>query len=193
MFASTVVTGDAHGALLDETSVLPVETAYGRSKQEGERLLAASSLEGVVLRPSHVYGPGGWFEKEFVARLRSPGRFAVIGGGSNLWDVVRDTDVASAFGLAVENAPPGSTYHVVDDEPITFGDFVGLIADQIGSRPARRVPAWAARIVAGADPVRAVTRSARSSNALIKRELGWEPEFPTAERGIKDAVASMTS
>ncbi len=55
------------------------------------------------------------------------------------------------------------------------------------------MPAWVARIVAGADPVRAVTRSARSSNALIKRELGWEPEFPTAERGIRDAVAAMAS
>ncbi len=193
VFASTVVTGDAGGALLDESSVLPVETAYGRSKQEGERLLSESPLEGIVIRPSHVYGPGGWFESEFVARLRAPGRFAVIGKGRNLWDVVRDVDVASAFGLAVEEAPAGSTYHVVDDEPIAYGDFVALIAREIGAGPPRRVPAWVARLVAGADPVRAVTRSARSSNALIKRELGWAPGFPTAEQGIRDAVAAMAS
>ena len=41
------------------------------------------------------------------------------------------------------------------------------------------------------DALRAGDR--RGAAALIKRELGWEPEFPTAERGIKDAVASMTS
>ena len=47
VFASTVVTGDAKGALLDEETQLPVETEYGRSKQEGERLLRESSLEDV--------------------------------------------------------------------------------------------------------------------------------------------------
>jgi nucleoside-diphosphate-sugar epimerase len=191
VFASTVVTGEANGALLDESSELPVETAYGRSKQEGERLLRDSPLEDVVIRPSHVYGPGGWFQSEFVERLRQPGRFAVIGSGRNLWDVVRDVDVASAFGLAVESAAPGSTYHVADDEPITFGDFIALTAREIGVGPPRRLPAWVARIAAGADPVRSVTRSARSSNALIKRELGWDPRFPNAEQGVRDAIAAM--
>jgi nucleoside-diphosphate-sugar epimerase len=62
VFASTVVTGDAGGELLDETRTLPVQTTYGASKQEGERLVRDSGLEDVVLRPSHVYGPGGWFE-----------------------------------------------------------------------------------------------------------------------------------
>ncbi len=193
VFASTVVTGEANGELLDESSELPVETAYGRSKQEGERLVRESSLEDVVIRPSHVYGPGGWFESEFVDRLRKPGRFAVIGSGRNLWDVVRDVDVADAFGLAAEQAPVGSIYHVADDEPITFGDFIALTAREIGVGPPRRLPAWIARLAAGADPVTAVTRSARSSNARIKRELGWEPRFPTADQGIRDAVAAMAT
>ena len=74
VFASTVVTGDAHGALLDERSELPVETAYGRSKQEGERLVRESGLPTAIVRPSHVYGSGGWYVEEFVTRLRQPGR-----------------------------------------------------------------------------------------------------------------------
>ena len=44
VFTSTVVTGDAGGALLTEDEPLPVVTPYGRSKQEGERLLADSGL-----------------------------------------------------------------------------------------------------------------------------------------------------
>ena len=62
VFASTVVTGDAGGAQLEEDSPLTVETAYGRSKQEGERLVRDSGLDNVIIRPSHVYGPGGWYE-----------------------------------------------------------------------------------------------------------------------------------
>lgn len=191
VFASTVVTGDAGGELLDETTTLPVQTAYGTSKQEGERLVRDSGLEDVVLRPSHVYGAGGWFEEEFVKRLRQPGRFAVIGRGDNWWDVVRDADVVQAFVLAVEKAAPGSTYHVVDDEPIRFYDFVALTAQELGLGPPRRVPAWLARLAAGADPVTAVTRSARSSNARIKQDLGWAPRFATAQQGIPDAVAAI--
>jgi len=191
VFTSTVVTGDAKGALLDEETQLPVETAYGRSKQEGERLLRESSLEDVIIRPSHVYGPGGWFVEEFVNRLRQPGRFAVIGSGKNWWDVVRVEDVASACADAAERAPAGALYHVVDDEPIRFYDFVALAATALGKGRPRRIPAWLARLVAGADPVRAVTRSAKSSNARIKSELGWAPRFPTAHQGVPDAIARL--
>jgi nucleoside-diphosphate-sugar epimerase len=191
VFASTVVTGDAKGAVLDEQSPLPVETEYGRSKQEGERLVRESSLEDVVIRPSHVYGPGGWFVEEFVKRLRQPGRFAVIGSGENWWDVVRVEDVATACADAAERAPAGGLYHVVDDEPIRFYDFVALAATALGEGPPRRVPAWLARLVAGADPVLAVTRSARSSNARIKDELGWTPRFTSAREGVPDAVANL--
>jgi nucleoside-diphosphate-sugar epimerase len=193
VFASTVVTGDAHGALLDEQSTLPVETAYGRSKQEGERLVRDSPLPGVVIRPSHVYGPGGWFVEEFVNRLRQPGRFVVIGNGRNLWDVVRVEDVATAFRLAAEQAGDGATYHVADDDPIAFRDFVGLTAQALGLGAPRAIPAWLARLVAGADPVAAVTRSARSDNSLIKRELGWAPRFARAADGVPDAVAKLSA
>jgi nucleoside-diphosphate-sugar epimerase len=191
VFASTVVTGDAHGALLTEETPLPVETAYGRSKQEGEHLVMESGLPAVVVRPSHVYGPGGWYAHELIARLHQPGRLAVIGSGRNLWDVVHVDDVAAALILAVEQAQAGEIYHVVDDEPIAFYDFMALTATALGVGPPRRVPAVVARLIAGGPAVAAATRSARSSNAKLKRELGWQPRFPNARAGVADAVARL--
>ena len=55
----------------------------------------------------------------------------------------------------------------------------------------RRVPVWLARLAMGPGPAAAVTRSARSSNAKIKRELGWSPRFPSATQGVPDAVAAL--
>jgi nucleoside-diphosphate-sugar epimerase len=191
VFSSTVVTGEAHGALLSEDSALPVSTPYGRSKQEGERLVLGCGLPAVVIRPSHVYGPGGWYATELIPRLRAPGRFAVIGSGENIWDVVHVDDVVAALVLAAEQAPPGSTYHVADDEPISFYDFMTLTATALGLGPPRRIPVRLARLVAGDNAVDAVVRSARSSNAKIKRELGWSPRFATASTGVADAVARL--
>jgi nucleoside-diphosphate-sugar epimerase len=192
VFASTVVTGDAHGALLTEDSALPVETPYGASKQECERMVLGSGLPAVVLRPSHVYGPGGWYGSELVPRLRQPGRLAVIGNGENLWDVVHVEDVAAAIVLALgAEGAAGRVYHVVDDEPITYYDFMALTAAELGVGPPRRVPAALARLIAGRNAVAAVVRSARSSNARIKQELGWLPRFPTARDGVPDAVARL--
>jgi nucleoside-diphosphate-sugar epimerase len=191
VFSSTVVTGDAHGALLSEDEPLPVQTPYGRSKQDGERLVLGSGLPAVIVRPSHVYGPGGWYAGELIPRLRQPGRFAVIGSGENLWDVVHVDDVVSALILAVEGAPAGSIYHVADDVPITFYDFMALTAKALGVGPPRRIPVALARVVAGSNAVDAVVRSARSSNAKIKRELDWQPRFPSASVGVPDAIARL--
>jgi nucleoside-diphosphate-sugar epimerase len=191
VFVSTVVTGDAGGALLDETSILPVQTAYGRSKQEGERLVRESGLPSVIIRPSHVYGPGGWYAEEIVKRLGQPGRLVVIGSGQNWWDVVRVEDVATACVTAADRAPAGALYHVVDDEPIRYYDFAALTAQALGVGKPRRVPTRLAQWVTGKDPVAAVVRSARGSNERIKRELGWNPRFPTARDGIEDAVAQL--
>jgi nucleoside-diphosphate-sugar epimerase len=191
VFTSTVVTGDAGGALLEESSTLPVQTAYGRSKQQGERLVRDSGLPSVIIRPSHVYGPGGWYVEEIVRRLQSRGRLVVVGSGQNWWDVVRVEDVATACVDAAESARAGSLYHVVDDEPIRYFEFAALTATALGVGPPRRIPTWLARRVTGSDPVAAVVRSARSSNALIKRELGWRPRWPSAREGVPDVIARL--
>jgi nucleoside-diphosphate-sugar epimerase len=191
VFASTVVTGDAHGALLTEQQPLPVQTPYGRSKQEGERMVLGSGLPAVVVRPSHVYGPGGWYAEELVSRLRQPGRFAVIGRGENMWDVVHVEDVASALRLAAERAPADSTFHVVDDEPISYYDFMALTARALGVGAPRRIPVALARLAAGSNAVDAVVRSARSCNHKIRAELGWEPRYPSSREGVVAAVAGL--
>jgi nucleoside-diphosphate-sugar epimerase len=191
VFCSTVVTGEANGELLEPDRPLPVDTPYGRSKQEGERIVRECGLPYAIVRPSHVYGPGGWYAEEFVKRLRQPGRFAVIGRGDNWWDVVRVEDVATALVTAAEKAPSGGVYHAVDDEPIRFYDFIALTAKAMGVGPPRRIPTALARLAAGRHAVTAVTRSARSSNARLKADLGWLPRFPTAEQGVPDAVAGI--
>jgi nucleoside-diphosphate-sugar epimerase len=193
VFTSTVVTGEAGGALLTEDTPLRVETPYGRSKQEGERIVLGSGLRAAVIRPSHVYGPGGWYADEMVTRLTAPGRFAVVGRGDNQWDVVHVDDVASACLLAAsDDAADGQVFHCADDTPTTYYGFLALTARELGLGPPRRIPAALARLHAGKHTVTAVTRSARSSNAKLKQTLGWTPRYPSSEQGVPAAIAALT-
>jgi hypothetical protein len=55
----------------------------------------------------------------------------------------------------------------------------------------RRIPLAIAKRIAGGDPVKAVVRSAKTSNDRIKRELSWAAKFPNARSGVPDAVARL--
>jgi nucleoside-diphosphate-sugar epimerase len=193
VFTSTVVTGEADGALLTEDVPLEVETPYGRSKQEGERIVLGAGLRATVVRPSHVYGPGGWYAEEIIPRLRAPGRIAVVGNGENLWDVVHVDDVASACLAAAAPEADGEIFHCADDTPTTYYAFMALTARELGLKPPRRAPLALARILAGRNTVTAVARSARSSNAKLKRVLGWAPRYPSSEQGVPAAIAALGS
>ena len=39
----------------------------------------------------------------------------------------------------------------------------------------------------------AVVRSARTSNAKLKRELGWAPRYPSAREGVPATVAALAA
>jgi nucleoside-diphosphate-sugar epimerase len=39
--------------------------------------------------------------------------------------------------------------------------------------------------------VTAVVRSACTSNAKLKRELGWAPQYPSAREGVPATVAAL--
>jgi nucleoside-diphosphate-sugar epimerase len=193
VFTSTVVTGDSNGRLMTEEDQLVVETDYGRSKQEGERMLLDSGLDVAVIRPCHVYGAGGWLAHEMIPLLRRPGRFAGIGNGENMWDVVHVDDVASACALALEKAPRGAIYHCADDTPTTYKEFMTRTADALGVGRPRSIPVWLARRVAGAGPVATVVRSGRTSNAKLKSELGWQPRYPDSREGIPASVSEIAA
>jgi nucleoside-diphosphate-sugar epimerase len=144
-----------------------------------------------VIRPGHIYGPGGWYASEILARLRQPGRFVVVGDGANMWDVVHVDDVANAIVDATEKGAPGACFHCADDQPVTQYEFIARTARELGVGAPRRSPQWLARLVTGSGPVASVMRSARTSNAKLKRELGWTPRYPTIQTGIPAALAAI--
>jgi nucleoside-diphosphate-sugar epimerase len=80
---------------------------------------------------------------------------------------------------ALEDAQRGEIYNVVDDEPVTFGEFFTELATLLGAPPPRRVPVWMGRVLAPYAPALAVDTRLCVSNEKIRRDFSWRPGYPT--------------
>jgi nucleoside-diphosphate-sugar epimerase len=162
-------------------------------KAQRESLAAIRYLErtvldagGVVLRYGSLYGPGTSMADEYPALIRRR-RLPVVGGGSGVWSFVHVDDAASATVAAVEYGAP-EIYNIVDDEPAAVQEWLPYLAGCLGAKPPRRVPAWLARFAVGEVGVSLMTQVRGSSNAKARRQLGWEPRYPSWREGFREAA-----
>src|SRR3954468_12751596 len=144
-------------------------------------------LEGVVLRYGYLYGPEvgmvpGGFDRNDVRRRRAP----IVGEGSGIFSLVHTDDAAAAAVAAVERG--SGIYNVCDDEPAPQSEWLPAYAEAIGAKPPRQVPLWLAKLVAGRQAATLATRLEGASNEKAKRELGWQPKYPSWRQGFRDAL-----
>lgn len=140
------------------------------------------SIEGVILRYGMFYGlenPSTVAMIDMVRKRRLP----VVRGDAGQLPLIHVEDAVSATVCALDSAPSGATYEIVDDHPVSLSEIVTGIAEHTGSARPISVPAWLPRLVA---PYMARLISTRMplSNARAKQELGWRPQFSTLEDGL---------
>jgi 2-alkyl-3-oxoalkanoate reductase len=155
------------------------------------RVLGAEALEGIVLRYGNFYGPGTDLSPDGAfAELIRKRRFPVVGDGAGLWAFIHVDDGAAATVAAVEHGAPG-IYNIVDDEPAAVERWLPQIARMLGAKPPRRVPVWLGKLAAGEVGVSMMTKMRGASNAKAKRELGWEPAYPSYRDGFAAMLAAQ--
>jgi 2-alkyl-3-oxoalkanoate reductase len=140
---------------------------------------------GIALRYGIFYGAANDGLIEPVRKRQYP----IIGDGGGVASWIHLDDAAAATVLALEHDGPG-IFNVVDDEPAPVREWLPVLADALGARPPRRFPRWLARLVAGDVAVLMGTEGRGASNAKAKRELGWEPRYPSWRDGFVAAYAS---
>jgi len=167
----------------------PFGTAATALAELERQVLGAEGIEGVVLRYGWLYGPGTYYAAdgsltEDARKRKAP----VVGKGTGTFSFVQVEDAAAATVAALERGAPGA-YNVVDDEPAPMREWAPAFAAAVGARKPLRVPAWLARLLAGPGAVAMATQLRGASNAKAKRELGWQPRYPSWRQGFADPEA----
>jgi nucleoside-diphosphate-sugar epimerase len=154
-----------------------------------DAVTGADWTEGIVLRYGGFYGPGTslWPGGEQLEQIRKR-KFTVVGSGAAIWSLVRIDDAAEATAIAIERGKRG-IYNIVDDSPERVSELLPGMAEAINAQPPRHVPRWLGRLLAGEAAAVMMTELRGASNAKAKRELGWEPRYPSWREGLAEATA----
>ena len=165
---------------LDTRPVASAERSMAAIKYVEEKVPAAVP-EGIVLRYGSFYGPGA---SQILLDLVRKRQVPVIGGGTGIWSFIEITDAAAATVAAVGRGAPG-VYNIVDSDPAPVADWLPYLAEVAGAKPPLRMPAWLGRPLAGELVVIQMTSARGSSNGKARKELGWEPRYPSWREGFR--------
>ena len=154
------------------------------------RAMHGQGLDSVVMSPGFVYGPGGLFRTAFWDQAVQ-GRLRCIGPGTNYWSCVHRDDLAAAYVMALEAAPAGAEYIVVDDEPLRLRQLVDAVTDGMGASRVGTIPPFVMGLVIGRPLTRSLVSSFRMRNDRVREELGWRPSYPTFADGLRPTVAEL--
>ena len=185
--------GDHGEEWIDEdTPLTPSPMGEGHAAQARylQQRHTEDGLDVVRLSPGFVYGPGGLFTSAFVDQARQ-GRLRCIGRGRNWWSCIHVDDLAAAYGLALTEAAPGSSYAVVDDEPVRLRELTDLTTRALDRPDVGNAPPWLISLFLGRTLVSSLTSSFRIRGDRIRNELGWAPSRPRFRDEVRAAAEAI--
>ena len=182
---------------------------YGRSKLAGERAAArhARAVPITIVRPCVVFGAGDGGVYEVFKPIARSGIHVVPGRGDRRVSLIAVADVVECIVLAAQigerlaGDDPGRGIYFAAAEDLSHVELGGAIAQALGNKRTHIVhlPEWAMRTMGlGGDVVSRIRRrpgwigrdkisdllagSWTCSSAKARRQLGWSPAAPLAER-----------
>ncbi len=178
------------GGLKSESDPLyePCPPAFGALVDGVRRLEDATlgaGIDGVVLRYGYFYGPGTYYapDGDLCAQVKKR-RFPVFGGGPEQFSFIHVADAAAAAVTAALGGPPG-IYNIVDDEPVTMGEFLDWYAPLLGAKQAYRIPVWLGQLGGGPYARYLMMQQRGASNAKARAELGLHLSHPSWRETMK--------
>lgn len=156
---------------------------YHLSKRAADEALSRLDVDGVVLRPALIYGPGGTSDS-LLRRLAALPIVPVPGSGRQRLQPVHIDDVVATVLRVLEVAPAGHALDVVGPQIVTFGEWLQALRAAQGlprarlmqvPRPLAMAVGWMlqrAMPIAAPDTLRMLDRSGLGDPQPVERLLG---------------------
>jgi nucleoside-diphosphate-sugar epimerase len=151
----------------------------------------SGAIEGIVLRYGLFYGPENPSTVQMISVVRRRW-MPIIRGDQGLLPYIHVDDAARATIAALDHAPAGSTYDIVDNRAVSASEFLQTIAELAGAPRPFAIPSWLLRLVAPY-MMRMIELRLPLSNAKARADLGWNPLFPTIREGLMQTLRHVTS
>lgn len=135
-------------------------------------VLGAPCFRANIVHPGMCYEKDGGVFSQFVPRN---GLIEVWGSPDTRWPVVHKDDLATAYRLVVENAPPGESYNVCAQRSIRVGDVVSSIAERYGVEAEPWVRSIDDVVAEHGKWAIGPTLDQQMSSEKIMDLLGWQP------------------
>jgi nucleoside-diphosphate-sugar epimerase len=196
--------------VIDQTEAAPYPPSYlshySHSKMLGEKLVRASGVPAVIVRPKAMFGPGDTTLLPRLIDAARRGRLPQIGAGTNRVDLTYIDNVVDALVRAVEApAAVGRTYVITNGEHVRLWDVVRLVLRRVGlDDRLRRLPYGLVYLLAGVMEAKALLfggeppltrysvavlgRTQTYDVSAARRDLGHAPRVSVAE-GIERTLA----
>lgn len=167
---------DQGDAWIDEDSPLEHVGAFtgAAAAEAATARFTASGGTGVVLRFAQFHGPGSIHVEAFNAMARKRIN-PFVGDPDGYVSFVHTDDAGRAVAAAL--TVPSGIYNVVDDEPLTRREAGLAVAEALGVKPPKAVPAAVRAAMPRSGKL--LMKSLRISNARFKQASGWTPAHPS--------------
>lgn len=157
-------------------------TAFSRTKRAGERLIAASGLPHVVLRPGFVVAPAAYGGSALVRALAALPFALPVHLGARPFAAVAVDDIARTVSILAQRCATGErrwaeVWDLCAREPASVAEVVAAFRTRFGGpAPRLRLPSWL------------LWAGARAGDAAAR--LGWSPPVRTTalremQRGVE--------
>lgn len=185
-----------------ETDAVAPTDPYASSKWQAEQHLraicAASGLQGVIVRPVLVYGPGAGGNLARLMRLVRRGvplPFAAVDNRRSLIGVANLADLLLC--CAVSERAAGRLFLAADGDDLSTADLIRHLAAGLGVRPRLfSAPPGLLRGVAGvfgrSPDIDRLIGSLQVDTTAAREHLGWRPQVST-RAGLADMAARFAS
>jgi len=154
--------------------------------------LDAGPMRGTVLRYGWFYGPGTSYDPQgSIPTAIREGTMRIVAAGAGTYSFIDLRDAAAATMTALAHDASG-IFNIVDDAPARFSEWLPVAARLLGAPAPGHLDEAEARRKLGDLRVYYMNEQRGASNAKARRELGWQPSFPSWRAGFEALYSRST-